>query len=161
MQLDSDNGSERFCTSCGTVINANASFCSKCGGKQAQASAPVPMSVSNSSENKGVDEKFCSSCSAVIKKEAELCPKCGVRQQQAVGGKPAEVNRKSWGAALALSLLPVFFCLFGIHRFYTGHIVIGLIQLFTLGGCGLWQLIDVILILCGSYTDKNGRPLAK
>ena len=39
---------------------------------------------------------------------------------------------------------------------YTGHIGIGLVQLFTFGGCGIWTLIDLILIAVGSYTDAYG-----
>lgn len=56
-------------------------------------------------------------------------------------------------------------CLFlggiGIHRFYTGHILIGLVQLFTLGGLYIWTIVDLIRILIGSYRDKNGLPLKK
>ena len=29
----------------------------------------------------------------------------------------------------------------------------------TLGGCGVWQLIDIIMIVTGKYTDAQGRPL--
>ncbi len=49
----------------------------------------------------------------------------------------------------------------GVFRFYTGHIGIGVIQLVTLGGCGIWALIDFIMIITGSYTDVNGLPLKK
>jgi hypothetical protein len=58
-------------------------------------------------------------------------------------------------------LLAVFAGGFGVHRFYTGHTLFGVIQLFTFGGCGLWQLYDIIMILTGKYTDAQGRPLVK
>ena len=67
-------------------------------------------------------------------------------------------GEKSWMVTL---LLAIFAGGFGAHRFYTGHIGIGIAQLFTLGGCGIWALVDVIFILTGKYTDSQGRPLAK
>ena len=58
-------------------------------------------------------------------------------------------------------LLALFAGSFGAHRFYTGHILYGVIQLCTLGGCGVWALIDIIMIITGKYTDAQGRPLQK
>jgi TM2 domain-containing membrane protein YozV len=58
-------------------------------------------------------------------------------------------------------LLALFAGGFGAHRFYTGHILFGVLQLLTVGGCGIWALIDVIMIVTGKYTDAQGRPLAK
>ncbi len=66
--------------------------------------------------------------------------------------------QKDWLTAL---LLCIFVGVFGVHRFYTGHIAIGLIQLFTAGGCGVWWIIDLIMIATNSYTDSNGLPLLK
>ena len=45
----------------------------------------------------------------------------------------------------------------GIHRFYLGHIGIGIVQLLTLGGCGIWTLIDLIMIATGDLGPKNGE----
>ncbi len=57
------------------------------------------------------------------------------------------------------ALLCFFLGALGIHRFYLGYITIGVIQLLTLGGCGIWALIDFILILVGSLKDKEGGEL--
>ncbi len=70
----------------------------------------------------------------------------------------APVSEKEW---LVTLLLCLFLGGLGIHRFYTGHTVIGIIQLFTVGGCGIWALIDFILILVGSFKDAQGRPLKR
>ena len=66
--------------------------------------------------------------------------------------------QKDW---LTTLLLCIFLGILGVHRFYTGHIVVGLIQLFTFGGCGIWWLIDLVMIATGSFTDSNGLPLLK
>jgi TM2 domain-containing membrane protein YozV len=66
--------------------------------------------------------------------------------------------KKDW---LTTLLLCIFVGGFGVHRFYTGHTGIGVVQLLTLGGCGIWALIDLIRIITGSFTDANGQPLLK
>ena len=50
---------------------------------------------------------------------------------------------------------------FGAHRFYVGKIGTGILQLCTLGGCGLWWLYDLILIASGEFKDENGQRLIK
>ncbi|MDT0201624.1 TM2 domain-containing protein [Nocardioides sp. AE5] len=48
----------------------------------------------------------------------------------------------------------------GIGRFYTGHTGMAIAQLVTCGGCGIWALIDGILILVGDdQRDAEGRLL--
>ena len=61
---------------------------------------------------------------------------------------------------IAAGLLCFFLGYFGVHRFYLGYTTIGLIQLFTCGGLGIWFLIDLIMIFTGSLNDADGRPLA-
>lgn len=45
----------------------------------------------------------------------------------------------------------------GLHRFYVGKIWTGLLWFFTAGLLGVGQIIDIILILCSSFRDKDGR----
>ncbi len=61
---------------------------------------------------------------------------------------------KSRGVALALALV---LGMFGAHRFYTGKIGTGLLQLCTLGGLGIWYLYDLILIGAGQFCDADGH----
>ncbi|MEU7743573.1 TM2 domain-containing protein [Nonomuraea sp. NPDC049158] len=65
---------------------------------------------------------------------------------------------KSWIVAV---LLCFFLGALGVHRFYVGKIGTGILQLITLGGLGIWVLIDFIMILVGKFNDKQGQPLAK
>ena len=56
----------------------------------------------------------------------------------ATGGK--KVN---WMLALIMSIL---FGQLRIDRFIMGHIGLGILKLITLGGCGIWWIIDLVLI---------------
>ena len=48
----------------------------------------------------------------------------------------------------------------GIDRFYLGYTGLGVAKLLTLGGCGIWALIDLVLIAMRSVPDSDGRPLS-
>ena len=63
---------------------------------------------------------------------------------------------KNW---LATLLLCLFLEGIGVHRFYVGKVGTGILQLITLGGCGIWTLIDLIMIITGSFTDKDGNKI--
>lgn len=65
---------------------------------------------------------------------------------------------KNWVAVLLLGLLGIF-GIAGIDRFYTGSILLGILKLITFGGLGLWTIIDVILVVTGSYKDGNGNVI--
>lgn len=58
-------------------------------------------------------------------------------------------------------LLCLFLGVFGIHRFYEGKIVTGILYLFTVGFLGLGVLIDLLQIIFGCRTDKNKLPIGK
>ena len=49
--------------------------------------------------------------------------------------------------------------MFGVHRFYVGKIGTGVLQLVTLGGLGIWALIDMIMIILQKFTDSEGNTL--
>jgi len=48
---------------------------------------------------------------------------------------------------------------FGADRFYVGKVGTAIFKLLTLGGFGIWQLVDMILIGFGKFKDKEGRQL--
>lgn len=63
-------------------------------------------------------------------------------------------------------ILPLFLvCFFvgwlGVHRFMVGKIGTGVLQLLTFGGLGFWQLIDIIVLATGNFTDKSGNKITE
>ncbi len=102
---------------------------------------------------KQVNEKYCTECGEVINVKAEICPKCGVRQTTS---ESSSEDKNKW---LITLLLCFFLGYLGIHRFYNGHTAIGIVQLLTLGGCGIWVLIDFIMIILGNFKDSDGNPI--
>ena len=98
---------------------------------------------------KGVDEMFCSFCGEIIKKETAICPICGTNLKA-----QNTVTLSNWTILLLLSL---FLGCLGADRFYVGKIGTGILKLLTLGGCGIWTLIDLILIIAGKFKDKDGN----
>ena len=70
-------------------------------------------------------------------------------------GRPASPKSR-----LAAALLAWFLGVFGVHRFYVGKIGTGVLMILTLGGLGIWVLIDFIWILVGSFKDKQERVLS-
>ncbi len=65
-------------------------------------------------------------------------------------------SEKEW---LVTLLLSIFLGSLGIHRFYVGKIGTGILQLITLGGCGIWTLIDIIMIVTGNFKDNDGNVI--
>ena len=100
----------------------------------------------------GANEQYCSGCGAVISKRAVACPKCGAP----TGTRPEGVSPKSRLVALLLCL---FFGWLGIHRFYVNKVGTGILMILTVGGLGIWVMVDLILIILGEFTDKEGRKL--
>lgn len=60
---------------------------------------------------------------------------------------------------LAVFFLSFMWGTFGVDRFYLGKIGTGIAKLLTLGGFGLWTIVDLLLIMGGSMRDKQGRPM--
>jgi len=56
-------------------------------------------------------------------------------------GKP--VKQLNWIMVLIIS---IFLGGLGVDRFMMGHVGLGVLKLLTLGGCGIWAIIDIILI---------------
>lgn len=65
---------------------------------------------------------------------------------------------RQWITTLILAIL---LGAFGVHRFYTGRWKTAIGMLVTVGGCGIWYLIDIVLIATNAYKDSEGRDLVR
>lgn len=86
---------------------------------------------------------------------APLLAGAGAKPTVTPTGEP--ISPKSRAAA---AILCWFLGIIGIHRFYVGKVGTGIAQIFTLGGLGIWTLIDFVWILTGTWKDKDERVLA-
>ena len=95
----------------------------------------------------------CHACHASIDAQAVVCMSCGVMQPAA-----SALDEKK---LLPAMLLCIFLGPLGAHRFYVGKIGTGLLQLVTLGGLGIWAIVDFIMIVTGNFTDKEGHKITE
>ncbi len=95
---------------------------------------------------------FCRHCGKEVNDSAIICIHCGC------SATPIYHNASPYSKMVALLLCFFLGCL-GIHSFYVGKVGTGFLQLITCGGCGIWALIDFIVIATGGFEDAQGRKL--
>ena len=104
---------------------------------------------------------YCQKCGKEYLSNAKYCQNCGIllsnNPPMATSSvSAATVKQRELIVALILS---IFFGHIGVDRFYMGYVGLGLLKLFTFGGCGVWWLIDIILIATRKLSDSDGMPL--
>ena len=88
-------------------------------------------------------------------KEFESQPEKYIRKAEAPSN--SEPSDKDFVITL---LICVFLGGLGVHRFFVDKIGTGVLMLVTFGGLGIWWIIDIILIVTGSFEDSEGRVIA-
>lgn len=104
---------------------------------------------------------YCYKCGAQLDDEAIFCTSCGcgTKNYNASKSKTSSFGsgeNSSPKSRLVATLLCFFLGVFGIHRFYLGKTGTGILWLFTCGCFFIGALIDFILLVCGTATDKDG-----
>jgi hypothetical protein len=108
---------------------------------------------------------FCSNCGTQIDDKAVVCIKCGAptpnfASQSSSSGQYGGARAEGYDWLTTL-LLCFFLGSLGVHSFYTKKTGIAVAQLLTLGGCGIWALVDLIMIITEDFRDGEGRPLVR
>ena len=68
-------------------------------------------------------------------------------------------NSTSEKSGIACLLFLIFLSPFGIHRMYVGKVGTGILFLLTMGGLGIWWLVDLILLIVGAFSDSDGATV--
>lgn len=94
----------------------------------------------------------CRACGHSLHSTAPACPHCGA---------PQRAWRVSEKKILPTFLLCWFLGWLGLHRFYVGKVGTAILFVLTLGGLGIWYLIDFVMIIIGRFTDADGNQLTQ
>lgn len=106
---------------------------------------------------------YCKECGAQLHHKAVVCVRCGCavhngyNRNNTFGRRMSDDPNISQYNGLLTLLLAIFVGYLGVHSFYTGKIGIGIAQLFTVGGCGIWVLVDIIMLATESFHDGEGK----
>lgn len=111
---------------------------------------------------------YCKNCGKEIQDDAKTCESGGTPvNEQGIqsDGQTVIINNVSTGIDYPYKgkwtafILCLLLGLFGVHRFYVGKVGTGIIWLLTIGFYGVGWIVDLIMILTGSFRDKAGFPL--
>jgi len=85
----------------------------------------------------------------IAKKVAKMDQTAPVKEQTISKADAATAGGLDDNEMIIAAILCFFLGYLGIHRFYLGYTTVGILQLLTVGGCGIWVIIDLVRILTG------------
>lgn len=139
-----------FCINCGNKLDDNFEFCPECGTKVNEA-INVDTSSESSFEKYTGKTKICKKCGSKMPEDSFYCLNCGnifKESDDEFEGMKRKVNMQTgtWKSKWISLLLCIFLGWLGIHRFYEGKVVTGVLYLVTFGLLGLGWIIDIVRI---------------
>lgn len=179
-----DDPKAKSCPKCGNTLQESAenktanTFCRNCG-KQLVGK---PVICINCGANPLSGNFYCPSCGSATNPQAIMCFKCGawldVKSAAVDEPEKSKTGNASSKSRLVLVLLSFFLGQLGVHRFYAGEFGTGIIMLILtligysmiiitvfgfvpLAAIWIWNLIDFIWALKGSFKDKEGKLITK
>ena len=176
-----------ICANCGSTIKEEDRYCSFCGalneGETKFEMEVIDIDLNNdgfTAENSQSGQRVYEDISS-YNQEAAQQPQQAYQQPQQAYQQPQQTyqqpyqqqyqppvqpvyvntvdNSRSHLSRAAAALLCFFFGAFGVHRFYAGKVGTGVLWLFTAGLFGIGAFIDFIIIICGGFTDSDGRKI--
>ena len=112
-----------------------------------------------------MEKQNCPACGGPTPTPGQLCPNCDAKQRELFAGPPAHVpivntqeaeDKNRWVVTMVLCYMLGWL---GIHRLYTGHILIGIVQMLTFGCCMIWWIVDGVMLVTGNFKDADGKTL--
>ena len=141
-----------FCTNCGQELKADFVFCPECGEKVIDDLDNTAEGFSLNS-NQSYRTRICKYCGAELQNDSFYCLSCGraVDDDKIISNItdrcPTKYANRKWRNKWVSLLLCFFFGGLGIHRFYEGKIITGILYLFSFGFFGVGWFIDIVRIL--------------
>ncbi len=147
---------KKYCINCGQLIPKVANICPHCGANQDTGAVNTPVEATVVDNQQQNQQQYQQNQQQYQQNQQQQYQQNYQQQAQPNQGAQPPADNTKWVIALILCFTVGYL---GIHRFYLGHIGIGIIQLLTAGGCGIWVIIDLIMLLTGSLKDAQGNPL--
>jgi hypothetical protein len=149
------------CGECGKQVSDKAAACPHCGNPIAHT-PPGP-----SHYDQGAEE--------IIREERERAKRFGIppggsrpnTSGQSAGSRTAGGFGGTEKRILPAAILAFLVGVLGVHRFYVGKTGTGVVMvILSITGIGLfitavWALIDLVMIVVGSFEDADGRPITQ
>ena len=145
----------KLCSGCGIILERDAAVCPRC--RMVQPDAPRGTTPPPPAPAGFGSRRFSTP------------PAYGAETPMGFAGlqeRDRALPDGAWEERTDRRILPAFILcfflgVFGAHRFYAGKTLTAVLQLLTLGGLGIWVLVDLIMIVTGSFSASRGRRITE
>lgn len=131
-----------FCTQCGVELQEEVNFCPECGAQ-----------MTSEEDREAEATKICKQCGELMPADMFCCLNCGApfyEECEDFNEIKSQILKQSgeWKNKWIALLLCIFLGWLGIHRFYEGKVITGILYMCTCGMFGIGWLVDIARIAC-------------